>query len=96
MTLEFCCANKYSSGGKSATGTQYVWVGMLRRCLPGSDPEKKHRARVVFLQEGNYVVSACAKISNSLNSVGEDEEPLFAETWWAPLAENVQVGLLQQ
>lgn len=50
-----------------------------------SDEKKSHRARVVFLKSGEYVVSACARIVN------DDVSDSGGESWWAPVAEKVVV-----
>ena len=84
ITLEFCCARKDS--GKNALSEQdqgsvaFIWCGQLRRTV-GADEEMKHSARIAFLRPGIFVVSACAKVSNS-GSMTE-------ETWWAPIAKTV-------
>lgn len=80
LVLEFCCARKNTSG--TSDMREYVWIGLLRRTIPWNSAEKKHRARICFLEDGAFVVSACAKISKD----GGAEE-----TWWAPLAENLEV-----
>ena len=52
--------------------------------MPLKEAQKSHRARIVFLQDGPFVVSACAVLSNDDGCGAE-------ETWWAPLAEKVIV-----
>lgn len=96
LTLEFCCSNKDSgreSKRASEKDTAYVWSGMIRRSLIASgESPKKHRARIVFLKEGHFMVSACAKVSSTVVQKNEDGESLLKEeTWWAPLAENIVV-----
>mmetsp|Transcript_31721 Transcript_31721/g.72875 ORF Transcript_31721/g.72875 Transcript_31721/m.72875 type:complete len:99 (-) Transcript_31721:103-399(-) len=92
VTMEFCCARKDSGDSMAAASSKmrdYVWSGLVRRTVDGSDLEKKHRARIVFLEAGSFVVSACAKIGQQEKK--EEESSSTEETWWAPLAENVQV-----
>lgn len=48
------------------------------------DAEMNHRARVVFLKDGDFVISACARLSN-------DDSDKAEEIWWAPVAQNVIV-----
>jgi hypothetical protein len=43
----------------------------------------KHHARVMFLTEGAFVVSACAKVSAQVG---------VEEIWWAQFAEHVVVS----
>jgi len=81
ITLEFCCARK---DGVASQKRDYVWCGLLRRTITSKDTEKTHKARVSFLEEGAFVVSACAKVSTTNGNT--------EETWWAPIAENVQVS----
>ena len=99
VTMEFCCAPSSTDAAQLGSGANvpkdFVWVGMIRRTVPGTAKSKKHQARIVFLREGNYLVSACAKFSNALNKIDDDDMATNEEAWWAPLAENVQVGLLQ-
>jgi hypothetical protein len=80
VTLEFCAARKDKSPGRGS----FVWCGLVRRTMPLSEAHKSHRARIVFLQGGAFVVSACAILSNEDGNGAK-------ETWWAPLAENVVV-----
>ena len=87
LTLEFCCARKEDGSGKSLAATmkrEYVWCGQIRKMMRACDEEKSHRARILILQPGHFVLSACAKITNDAENGAE-------EVWWAPLAENVVV-----
>lgn len=81
LVLEFCCARKNSTGNPYKR--DYIWIGLIRRTVPWKSKKKEHRARICFLEDGAFVVSACVKISRD----GGAEE-----TWWAPLAENIEVG----
>lgn len=80
ITIEFCAARK----DKQTKRGDFVWCGLVRRTLSLNDPVKDHRARIVFLRDGEYVVSACARLMNEDGNKAE-------ETWWAPVAENVVV-----
>lgn len=80
ITLEFCAARKER---KTERGS-FVWCGLIRRNLCLNDTDLSHKARVVFLKDGEYVVSACARL---INQDGNGSE----ETWFAPLAEAVVV-----
>ena len=82
ITLEFCAARKE----KPTERGSFVWCGLVRRTMRLNDAEKSHRARVVFLKDGEYVISACARLTN-------DEGNGAEETWWAPIAENVVVEM---
>lgn len=88
ITMEFVCARKNASGSSSHTVKQeFVWCGLLRRTVSAaSHDEMKHVARVMFLTEGAFVVSACAKVSACQAEGGAEE------TWWAQFAENVVVS----
>ena len=90
LTMEFGCARKnatVSSDTSSSTAQKkdYVWCGLLRRTVSPTltGNEMQHHARVVFLADGVFVVSACAKVS---------AEPEVEETWWAQFAEQVVVS----
>jgi hypothetical protein len=51
-----------------------------------NDPKKAHSARIAFVREGQFVISACARISRTdVNHVAE-------EIWFAPAASTVMVG----
>lgn len=80
ITLEFCAARKDKLPGRGS----FVWCGLVRRTMSLTDAQKSHRARIVFLQYGAFVVSACARLTNDDGNGAE-------ETWWAPLAKNVLV-----
>lgn len=65
----------------------YMWCGQLRRTVSlfNDGDDKIHFARIVFLQCGVFVVSACATLSSPDASSG------IAESWWAPRAKIVRV-----
>jgi hypothetical protein len=80
LTLEFCATRKE---GPAESGS-FVWCGLIRRTIHFKKEGQSHKARLVFLKAGEYVVSACARL------VHEDGNGL-GETWWAPVAEYIQV-----
>ena len=80
LTLEFCVSCKE---GVPEAGS-FVWCGLIRRTIRLKEEVQSHRARVVFLKEGEYVISACARLMNEDGSG-------FGESWWAPVAEHIQV-----
>jgi hypothetical protein len=80
ITMEFACARKNAAG---TLKREYVWSGMLRRTVEGREHSLRHLARVCFLIDGSFVVSACAKLSSQKG---------VEETWWAQFAENVMVS----
>lgn len=82
ITMEFCTARKNSAG---TMRKEFVWCGLLRRTVDASSDEENlnHTARCMFLTEGSFVVSACAKVSARMG---------VEETWWAQFAENVEVS----
>ena len=84
LTLEFCCARKEDGSVKSVSQREYVWCGQIRKMMRACDEEKAHRARILILQPGHFVLSACAKIANDAENGAE-------EVWWAPVAKNVIV-----
>ncbi|CAJ1923429.1 unnamed protein product [Cylindrotheca closterium] len=87
LTLEFCCAPKEGS----SKGKSFIWCGQVKKTIP-KNSKSSHRARVIFLSEGEYVVSACVTFKR--NDVDDD----VREIWWAPKAHAVKVGdsLLKQ
>lgn len=101
VTLEFCCARKEEVGtgvsGKSLSiptsfvdnkkqpQLEYVWCGQVHKRLQGVESSKKHQARIVILQPGHFMLSACARIEHDLAFSGVEE------IWWSPIAENVIV-----
>jgi len=80
ITMEFCCARKNAGGPLKE---EFVWCGLVRRTVEATAPELTHTARAMFLVEGAFVVSACAKVSASKG---------VEETWWAQFAEDVVVS----
>jgi hypothetical protein len=90
LTLEFCCASREERNDDSASDDgcyDYAWIGQIRKSLPAGAEQKQHnhRARIVFLHEGHYVVSACANITNNKSCDG------VKEIWWAKEALHVHV-----
>jgi hypothetical protein len=86
FTIEFCCARKDAS--QTTEGRRdYVWCGQIRKSLSSNSEDKthNHRARIVFLQEGEYTVSACVSFSRT------DIEDDVKEIWWAQRAQHVRV-----
>jgi hypothetical protein len=89
LKIEVHCArkNKPLPGGNVAP-RDFVWCGKLRETFLMSDPDKKHCARIAFLNSGVYAVSACARIKH------KDSEQ--EEIWWAPVAATVTVSCSAQ
>lgn len=97
LTLEyFCCRQncaRNDGDGDEEVGSaacDYVWIGQIRKGLQtegnsSSSTTGPHRARLIFLQEGVYYVSACVSFSRVDN---EDE---VKEVWWAAKAAKVHV-----
>lgn len=85
VTLEFCCARK--DGTDVEHNKDYIWCGQIRKSLASLNGEREsnHRARLLFLSEGNYMVSACLTFRR--NDVNGDVK----EIWWADKARHVQV-----
>jgi hypothetical protein len=87
QTLEFCCTPKGSTD-KETTGLShrhFVWSGHVRKVLGGGTRKQTHKARLLFLEEGEYVVSAC--LSFKKMDLADDVK----EIWWAERARVVQV-----
>ncbi|KAG7338886.1 transport protein [Nitzschia inconspicua] len=86
LTLEFCCA-KIDLDGERLAPKSHVWIGQIRKALLPGKPSFKHphSARILFLNEGTYNISACVSFSRT----GDSED--VAEVWWAEKAITVQV-----
>jgi len=87
------CANNGSSNRNGSK--DFVWIGQVRKNLRmeqqsfvGKNETDPHRARIVFLKEGDYFVSACLSLSGSEN---EDVK----EIWWAKKAAKIHVSKSQ-
>lgn len=87
QTLEFCCVRKGSSDIKvdRKSHKDFVWSGHTRKTLGDGNKNHKHRARLVFLEEGDYAVSACLSFSR----FGMADQA--KEVWWAEKAQLVHV-----
>jgi hypothetical protein len=89
FTVEFCCARKEKvASGTSDGRREFAWCGQVRKSLLSGGEESKshsHTARIVFLHEGHYVVSACVNIKNDESSDGVNE------IWWAEEAQHIHV-----
>ena len=81
--LKFCCAPKDSS--RIGLKRDFIWSGQIRKSLDSTEKRHSHRARVLFLNEGDYVVSACVSLGRSR---AEDD---IKEVWWAQRAQNIHV-----
>lgn len=89
QTLQFCCARKGADDTNDPDGHRrdYVWCGHVRKSLRSKDISRKssHKARLLFLQEGEFFVSASLSFSKL------DAEDDIKETWWAEKAQIVRV-----
>jgi hypothetical protein len=87
LTLEFCCAKKNLSESSGGDRSDYVWVGQIRKALisGGQSSTSPHLARLIFLNEGDYFISACVSFSRK----GEDND--VKEVWWAQKAATIKV-----
>ena len=93
-TLTFCCARKgrpplkLKEDANSVERNEYIWIGQIRKVLAygGRSSKNPHLARLIFLNEGDYYVSACL----SLSRVDNDED--IKEVFWAEKAGMVHVS----
>jgi hypothetical protein len=90
QTLEFCCARKGTTVSLEESDEprrDYVWIGHIRKSLGSKSISRKHnhRARLLFLNEGDYVISVCLSFSRT------DVEDDVREIWWAEKAQHVRV-----
>ncbi|VEU42487.1 unnamed protein product [Pseudo-nitzschia multistriata] len=98
-TLKFYCARQNSStnnadGKENAScasnqSKDFVWIGQIHKTLTmgeTSSDTDPHRARIVFLSEGNFFVSACLGLS------GAEDRGDPKEIWWAEKAGMVRVS----
>ncbi len=89
QTLQFCCARKGADQRNDSEKHRrdYVWCGHIRKSLGSKDisREKNHKARLIFLSEGDYVISACLTFTRM------DVEDDVKEVWWAEKAQLVRV-----
>ena len=94
--LSLYCAKQDSdkensdSNGKENSG--FVWIGQTRKNLRLGEAEPKDgvhdlRAKIMFLSEGDYFVSACL----TLSGVDEDDSAI-KEVWWADNAAKLSVS----
>jgi len=91
-SLNFYCARRNSSskGNESPAdgGSDYVWIGQIRKALLHGErsSENPHEARLIFLNEGDYFVSAAIFVS-----VKENNDDV-KEVWWAGNAGKIHVS----
>eukprot|EP00980_Cylindrotheca_fusiformis_P007577 scaffold1580_cov116-Cylindrotheca_fusiformis.AAC.12 len=85
ISLEFCCARK---DGGEASKHDYMWCGQIKKSIIATKEEatSTHRARIVFLEEGEYLVSACVTFRQ------HHIEDAIKEIWWADKAQTVRVN----
>jgi hypothetical protein len=91
VTLELCCVrqgtrSRGDSICKTAPSRDFVWCGKQQQKMQLNEPTKSHSARIAFVQTGQFVISACARISR------KDAEHLAEEIWFAPTATTVMVN----
>lgn len=83
---------KENTGNCGNQNKDFVWIGQIRKNLTIEDKSSignksdPHRARIVFLNEGDYFVSACLSLS------GAENDNDVKETWWAEKAGKVHVS----
>eukprot|EP00536_Pseudo-nitzschia_multiseries_P018057 jgi/Psemu1/227659/e_gw1.2100.10.1 len=83
-----------AGNGNHNSSKEFVWVGQIRKNLrigeksSAANETDPHRARILFLKEGDYLVSACLSFNGSEN---ED----MKETWWAEKAAKIHVSKSQ-
>jgi hypothetical protein len=63
----------------------FVWCGKQQQKMNLNDPKKAHSARVAFVREGQFVISACARMSRT------DVKHSAEEIWFAPAATTIMV-----
>jgi hypothetical protein len=94
-TLTFCCARKgrrsplkLKENANSVEGNEYIWIGQIRKVLACGEKSSQnpHLARLIFLNEGDYYVSACL----SLSRVDNDDDA--KEVFWAEKAGMVHAS----
>lgn len=89
QTLQFCCARKgiTSKEDFEKSSSDFVWCGHVRKSLKPDElaKSKTHSARIVFLQEGDYVISACLSFRRM------DVEDDVKEIWWAEKAQHIRI-----
>lgn len=96
--LSFCCAKQTGGREKHALMTSanqtknngFVWIGQTRKNLrlgEATDGTMQQTAKLMFLAEGDYFVSACLSLSGE-----EDSESDIQEIWWADTAAKMSVS----
>jgi hypothetical protein len=83
IRLKFCCAPKETS--RIGVKRDFIWSGQIRKSLDSGQQKHSHRARLLFLNEGDYVISACVSLSRV------DVQDGVKEVWWAQKAQHVHV-----
>lgn len=86
VTLELCCVRQSGdSSSKTGQSRDFVWCGKQQQKINLKDPKKAHSARIAFVREGQFVISACARISRT------DVKHAAEEIWFAPAATTIMV-----
>ena len=85
QTLEFCCTRKGISEMERVGKSQrnFVWTGHTRKAIGSGSRKHSHKARILLLEEGEYIISAC--LSFSPINKGDTTK----EIWWAEKARIV-------
>jgi hypothetical protein len=85
LALEFCCARK---DGTESAKRDYIWCGQIKKSIMPTkeDSNSTHRSRIIFLNEGEFIVSACVTFRK--NDIEDDVK----EIWWADKAQVVRVN----
>jgi hypothetical protein len=85
LTLEFCCARK---DGTESSKRDYIWCGQIKKSIMPTkeNSNSTHRSRIIFLNEGEFIVSACVTFRK--NDIEDDVK----EIWWADKAQVVRVN----
>jgi hypothetical protein len=86
----------------SSSSKGFVWIGQTRKNLrigetsSSSSKENEaasvhHQARIIFLEEGDYYVSACLNLSGAEQD-DDDDSSGVKEVWWANKAAKMHVS----
>lgn len=86
-----------ANSNKNNSSKGFVWIGQTRKNLRIGETEEneaasvRHQARIMFLEEGDYYISACLNLSGAEQDE-DDSSGGVKEVWWANTAVKMHVS----
>ena len=90
--------NNINNEAHTSSSKGFVWIGQTRKNLRIGETEEneaapvRHHAKIMFLEEGDYYISACLNLSGAEQDEDDDSSGV-KEVWWANTAVKMHVSI---